>query len=87
MYHACSLLTVVAVIAIFRDMAEKVKKELYKVTVTLVDGYTGSSGEEVYKIVVPSDSTVEKEIEDRLSYLNKDDKWFIENKTLLRTLE
>lgn len=66
-------------------MSEAKKKQVRKVTVSFRrDG--NEFGDEVYKVVVDSDSTVDKEIDWRLEHMKDDDgmSWKIESDELIK---
>ena len=63
-------------------MADTRKKQLRKVTVSITDGR--QSGEDTYRIIVPSDSTTKKEMEWRMEFLDGIAKWDIIEDELVR---
>lgn len=67
------------------DMSEAKKKQVRKVTVSFRRG-GNEFGDEVYKVVVDSDSTVDKEIDWRLEHMKDDDgmSWKIESDELIK---
>lgn len=66
-------------------MSEAKKKQVRKVTVSFRKG-VNDFGDEVYKVVVDSDSTVDKEIDWRLEHMKDDDgmSWKIESDELIK---
>lgn len=66
-------------------MSEAKKKQVRKVTVSFRRG-VNDFGDEVYKVVVDSDSTVDKEIDWRLEHMKDDDgiSWKIESDELIK---
>ena len=66
-------------------MSEAKKKQVRKVTVSFRQG-GNEFGDEVYKVVVDSDSTVDKEIDWRLEHMKDDDgmSWKIESDELIK---
>lgn len=66
-------------------MSEAKKKQVRKVTVSFRRG-VNDFGDEVYKVVVDSDSTVGKEIDWRLEHMKDDDgmSWKIESDELIK---
>ncbi len=63
-------------------MADTSKKQLRKVTVSITDGM--QSGEDTYRIIVPSDSTTKKEMEWRMEFLDGIATWTIIEDELVR---
>ena len=68
-------------------MPETNKKQVRKVTVSFRQG-VNDIGDEVYKVVVDSDSTVDKEIDWRLEHMKDDDgiSWKIESDELIKAV-
>jgi hypothetical protein len=65
-------------------MPETNKKQVRKVTVSFIQG-VNDIGDEVYKVVVDSDSTVDKEIDWRLEHMKDDGmSWKIESDELIK---
>ena len=66
-------------------MPETNKKQVRKVTVSFSQG-VNDIGDEVYKVVVDSDSTVDKELEWRLAHMMDVDgmSWKIESDELIK---
>lgn len=65
-------------------MPETNKKQVRKVTVSFRQG-VNDIGDEVYKVVVDSDSTVDKEIDWRLEHMKDDGmSWKIESDELIK---
>ena len=66
-------------------MSEAKKKQVRKVTVSFRQG-VNDFGDEVYKVVVDSDSTVDKEIDWRLEHMRDADgiSWKIESDELIK---
>lgn len=66
-------------------MSEAKTKQVRKVTVSFRRG-VNEFGDEVYKVVVDSDSTVDKEIDWRLEHMKDDDgmSWKIESDELIK---
>lgn len=65
-------------------MPETNKKQVRKVTVSFSQGFN-DIGDEVYKVVVDSDSTVDKEIDWRLEHMKDDGmSWKIESDELIK---
>jgi hypothetical protein len=66
-------------------MSEAKKKQVRKVTVSFIQG-VNYIGDEVYKVVVDSDSTVDKEIDWRLEHMKDDDgiSWKIDSDELIK---
>ena len=65
-------------------MSEAKKKQVRKVTVSFRKG-VNEIGDEVYKVVVDSDSTVDKEIDWRLEHMKDDGmSWKIESDELIK---
>lgn len=66
-------------------MSEAKKKQVRKVTVSFRRG-VNDFGDEVYKVVVDSDSTVDKELDWRLEHMKDDDgmSWKIESDELIK---
>jgi hypothetical protein len=66
-------------------MPEAKKKQVRKVTVSFRQG-VNDIGDEVYKVVVDSDSTVDKEIDWRLEHMKDDDgiSWKIDSDELIK---
>ena len=65
-------------------MADNSKKQLRKVTVEITDGR--QTGEDTYRIIVPSDSTTKKEMEWRMEFLDGIATWTIIEDELVREI-
>jgi hypothetical protein len=65
-------------------MSDKKKKELRRVRVSVTD--SNGTDIETYRIIVPPDSTTEKEMEWRMEYLKGFGTWGIESDNLIKEI-
>lgn len=79
--HINKFMDVFSKICYIFGMAEN-KKQLRKVTVAITDGR--QSGEDVYRIVVPENSTTQKEMDWRMEFLEGIADWTIMSDELVR---